>query len=582
MKRGFGNVLTFVLCVAFVALQAQKVKFTSSTDKKSYYDFEIIQLTYSIENASYKGVQMPSSPDFDVVDHSVNSMSHQSFFFGNGQSQSSSVEKYNVVFQLKSKKKGLVTIPEAILNYKGKVYKSLKLKVEVNGLSISKNESTKDRFIKVSVSNSNPKVGQSFTLSYTLFTVDQISEQAQIKTQGAFQNFGPFTAKTLSNYSASRAQLNGKVYTILELQKHVLTPVKGGSVTIPSFNFDYVSYIIHRQSFLRSTREEVEHKVTAPSVKINVKGLPTAPAGFSGLVGNFKFTLQVDKKSLPVNDAITVKYKVSGIGNFSALSEVNPKWSNSWEVLETNKKKNTTAGSSGESGSVTFEIVAIPRSNGKQEVPGMSLSYFNLKKNRYETMSVSSKEVEVTGVSEVSGGNFQTTNGSKSKVEVLGQDIKYLDLKPVLEGNDKSESLPLFLGVTLLGGIIGGVFIAFRYSPMSETGEQATQRRKKGAYKKAKKVLQLAENELNTDSSMFYTHLEFGLNEFLKDRLDISQKELTQNTVNERLSGLDVPVDKKQWMIDVYAKCAMAKYSPVGVDKKEIFEEVQELVVVLV
>ena len=57
--------LLIILLFFPVFLWAGNVKFSTSSDKKSYFNFEKIYLTYKVENASYEGIEIPKSNDFE-------------------------------------------------------------------------------------------------------------------------------------------------------------------------------------------------------------------------------------------------------------------------------------------------------------------------------------------------------------------------------------------------------------------------------------------------------------------------------------------------------------------------------------
>ncbi|MFT6746703.1 MAG: hypothetical protein ACJAZ2_001047 [Glaciecola sp.] len=577
MKKSKIILLMFLVTLPSV-MMAGKVKFTTYTSKKSYYDFEKIYLTYKVENADYKGVKTPSSGDFEVLNHSVNSSSSRSIVIVNGKRVTKGGTSYEVTFELKPNRKGKIVMPQAVMKYEGKTYKAPAFSVQVTSLNVSQNEASKDRFIKTEVSNSSPYVGQGFTITYTLFTVDEITDAGQLKNAGLFKNFGPFSAKDLQGMTNSRININGRNYLLLVLQKHLLVPIKKGKFKVPSHNLKYVTYKYVNRGFFRTRGEEIPHSVQAPGVTINVKSLPAAPANFSGLVGNFKLNRKLDKKEVLINDALTVKYEISGSGNFSALKDISLNWNKSWEVFEPKTIDAYKVSGYTYSGKITKEYVAIARANGQQDVPGLSMSYFDLSSKKYKQLSVEKTSIEVTGDEDLSTGNV-VYSGYGQNVEIQGTDIRYLNdsYKFVLSERDDFFASKFHHGLSVVLGA-GAFFLLIFYKPKEETKEEVVHKKKKGAYKKAKSILKDAEKALNADDKEFYGKIELAMNNYFMDKFNILPQDFNKDVLHDSLTGLNLPENKVQEFLQLQSKCGMARYSPIGVSKPEVFKEVQEMI----
>ena len=574
------NKLLLIMCfIAMPALMlAGQVKFTTSTSKKTYYDFEHIFLTYKIENADYKGVQIPKSPDFQVLNNSVSSSSSHSVTIINGKRVSQGGSTYNVTFELKPNKKGRVSIPKAVMQYEGKTYSAPGFSVEVTGLDVSSTEASKDRFIKTEVSNYNPYVGQGFTITYTLFTVDEISDGGQLKNAGQFKNFGPFSAKDLEGMTNSRVNINGRNYLLLVLQKHLLVPIKGGKVKIPAHTLNYVTYRYVNRGFFRTRGEEVPHTVQAPLVTINVKSLPKAPADFCGLVGKFSLKRKLDKKEVLINDALTAKYELSGSGNFSSLKPFSLNWNKSWEVFEPKSINGYKVSGHSYVGKITKEYVAIPRANGKQDVPGLSLSYFDLSTKKYKKLSVDKTSIEVTGEEDLSTGNV-VYSGSGQKVEIQGNDIRYLSNEYEFSNGEGSDFFGSQIHHALSVGLgLGSLFLLVFYKPKKQSKEQQISKKKRGAFKKAKSVLKDAEKALSADDKEFYGKIELAMNNYFMDKFNILPQDFNKDILRDSLLRMNLSEDKANEILTLQSKCGMARYSPIGVSKTEVFKEVQEMI----
>lgn len=576
MKR-----ILFVLFLLPFMGWAGPIKFSTSTDKKSYYDFERIYLTYKVENANYEGIELPKSTEFDVVNKRISSSSSSFIIIQNGKRISQGDEIYEVIFELKPKKKGTIHIPQGVLKVDGKTYTSAAFTVEVKEMKVNVDQAGKDRFVNVEVSNSSPYVGQSFTITYTLYTVDQITEGSQFKNPEAFINFGPFTVKELSRLNGSQVNLKGKVYSVVEFQTHLLTPVKAETVTIPSFKIDYTAYKYYRQSWFETRREEVPYSVAAPKVTIKVKALPAPPANFSGLVGRFQSKLKLDKKSLQVNDALTAKYEITGSGNFMALEELPLEWGGVWEVFDPKINDAYQAGSKGYSGKKTFEYVAIPRQGGKYKLPVVDLSYFDLDSKKYLPLKFDVPEIIVEGGTN-SNSSAMTAAVVGKKVKAETNDIRYLKTNFEL-----SESKPFdllaskwFYGFTGLN-VAGLFYLMLFYKPKKYAQEELVSAKQKKAAKKAREILKGAELALHGEEKVFYAKVESALNQFLMDKYVINPADFSQDNVIQKLQQAGVSAGVIEKVVQTQNRCNMARYSPIGVNKEQVYKEVTELLVEL-
>lgn len=136
-------------------------------------------------------------------------------------------------------------------------------------------------------------------------------------------------------------------------------------------------------------------------VPLEVIPLPEAgrPANFGGAVGQFTMKLEADKTTLAQNSSLTLNLNFQGVGNFQAIDSVKLPLPPDFELYEstTNSRGNAPIGIRRELESQkTFQVVAIPRKAGKFEIPPFHWSFYNPKKQAYETLSTQPISLEVT------------------------------------------------------------------------------------------------------------------------------------------------------------------------------------------
>ena len=72
--------------------------------------------------------------------------------------------------------------------------------------------------------------------------------------------------------------------------------------------------------------ETIEHIAKSNNLTIRVDPLPSnnVPKSFTGAVGKFNFDVKLDKNEVELNEAITVKARISGSGNISLIHRIFP------------------------------------------------------------------------------------------------------------------------------------------------------------------------------------------------------------------------------------------------------------------
>jgi len=131
---------------------------------------------------------------------------------------------------------------------------------------------------------------------------------------------------------------------------------------------------------------------------MHIHALPTEgqPAHFTGAIGHLRVTGEAQPASVEVGEPVTLRFTVSGEGNFDyvrcpALPE-DPAWkaympksgTNYTDEARTNAVK-------------TFEQSIIPQVNGTLQLPAATFSYFDPTTKQYVTVPIALPAITVTG-----------------------------------------------------------------------------------------------------------------------------------------------------------------------------------------
>jgi hypothetical protein len=213
-------------------------------------------------------------------------------------------------------------------------------------------------------------VGEPLVLTYWLYTQASVAD-LQFKEAPQYAGFWveDLEREKLSP-SGEAATLEGQSYRRFPILRKLLFPTKAGTLTIPASVFRIG---IQRTSFFDAggTIERPTKPVT-----IAVDPLPDAP-GFSGAVGRFKATASLDRDTVPLGEAATLRFRVEGTGNLKWVDRAPELSVSGAKVFPPQSKSDLRTTDSGVSGSRSWEFVVVPETSGAIEIKPMAFSYFD-------------------------------------------------------------------------------------------------------------------------------------------------------------------------------------------------------------
>ncbi len=101
---------------------------------------------------------------------------------------------------------------------------------------------------------------------------------------------------------------------------------------------------------------------------------------FTGAVGKFNFDVKLDKNEVELNEAITVKARISGSGNISLISLPDIEFPTGFEKYEP-KNSESISRKNVISGRKDIEFIIVPRIPGVKKYNSYRIYYFDLAKN---------------------------------------------------------------------------------------------------------------------------------------------------------------------------------------------------------
>ena len=543
---------------------------------------EQFRLTYTVNTQNVSDFRAGNIPDELEVLIGPNRSMQSSYQMINGHTSSSSSITYTYI--VSATKNGTFTIPPAHVVVDGKSIASNALTIKVSGSAQSYSGSARQRqneddgirdagnqisgsdlFIKVSANKKRVHEQEPILLTYKVYTLVGLTS-----LRGDMPDLKSFYTQEVDlpqQKSFSIETLNGRPYKTTTWSQYVMFPQTTGKLEIPSITFEGIVVQQNRnidpfEAFFNggSGYVEVKKKIQAPGIEIQVDPLPERPANFSGGVGKFTVSAQLDKTETKANDPVSMRIIVSGTGNLKLMKQpvVNlPNDFDKYEPKVTDKSKLTT---NGIEGSMVYDILIVPRHQGKYEIPPVELTYFDTSENAYKTVKSESFTLDVAKGS----GAGAVNDFSGQDLQELNKDIRYIKTGPTNQHSLDDfffGSSGYWIALGLLALVFVSLFIIFRQRAIDNAN--VTRARGKKANKVATRRLKKA-SKLMTDNKPgeFYDEVLRALWGYVGDKLNIPVEQLSHDNISLRLSERHVDETVIGQFIGALDECEFERYAP--------------------
>ena len=543
---------------------------------------EQFRLTYTVNTQNVSDFRAGSIPNELEVLIGPNRSMQSSYQMINGHTSSSSSITYTYI--VCASKNGTYTISPAHIVVDGKTISSNSLTIKVSGSAQSNSGSSRqhrneeeeirdagsqisgsDLFIKVSANKKRVHEQEPILLTYKVYTLVGLTS-----LRGDMPDLKSFYTQEVDlpqQKSFSVETLNGRTYKTTTWSQYVMFPQTTGKLEIPSITFEGIVVQQNRnidpfEAFFNggSGYVEVKKKIQAPGIEIQVDPLPERPANFSGGVGKFNVSAQLDKTETKANDPISMRIIVSGTGNLKLIKQpvVNlPKDFDKYEPKVTDKSKLTT---NGIEGSMVYDLLIVPRHQGQYEIPPVEFTYFDTAENAYKTVKSESFTLDVAKGS----GAGAVNDFSGQDLQELNKDIRYIKT-----GSTNQHSLNDFffgssaywISLCLLAVVFVSLFVIFRQRAIDNAN--VTKARGKKANKVATKRLKKA-SRLMADNmpGEFYDEVLRALWGYVGDKMNIPVEQLSHDNISMRLAEHNVDETVISQFIGALDECEFERYAP--------------------
>ncbi len=594
---------------------AVEIKLTASAPKQ-VGNGEQFQVTYSL-NTTGSGFVSPQFPDFD-------------FLGGPSQSTSMSIangamtQSVSFTFYLRAKKEGTFTIKPAKIKVNGGDVESSSLSITVtkaDPAAAQKRQQQQQRqqlfdpfgdpfgdaepqqqqpqekikangqdiFVRVNVDKHKVYQGEPIIATLKIYTCVGLAGFQDIKFP-AFTGFWSEEIQSNTQIDLKPETIDGVQYNVGTFKQLVLTPQKSGSVTIDAFEVDAV--VQQRTNRRRSIFdvfggvENVEVKLKSQPTKVDVIAWPSPkPDNFTGISGRLKMTVSLDKATTKTNEAVNLKLSIGGSGNLKLLEAPKLTFPPDIEAYDPKTNDKVNVNQAGISGNRTFEYLLIPRYAGDFKLGPFEVSYFDLDKKQYVTLSQPEIVLHVDkGVGQAEGPSvIASTN--KEDLKIIGQDIRYIKngTPSYTKHGEYFYGSPIHLAGMVLPLSFFGLFVVVANRRKKQQADMGFVKNRR-ATKLARKRLAKAEKLLKANNTNeFYEEVSRALWGYVGDKLLIEVSELTKDNVKEKLLQRGTKEELTDSFLKTLNDAEFARYAPsaAGVSPNQVLESAIKTIVEL-
>lgn len=547
---------------------------------------EQFRLTYSINTQDVSEFRAGNIPEELEVLIGPNRSMQSSYQIVNGHTTSSSSITFTYI--VVAVKNGTYTIPAAHATVNGKSIASNTLTIKVSGTARSQANggnsqrqrdadgvemrdagsriSGSDLFIKVSANKKRVFEQEPILLTYKVYTLVSLTQ-----LEGKMPDLKGFHTQEVDlpqQKSFKVETVNGRPYRTVTWSQYVMFPQLTGKLQIPSITFNGIVVQQNRnidpfEAFFNggSGYIEVKKQIQAPGIEIQVDPLPTRPANFSGGVGRFSVTAQLDKKQVKANDPVKLRITVSGTGNLKLIKQPEVAFPKDFDKYDAKITDNTKITANGLTGSMVYDILAVPRHQGKYEIPPVEFVFFNTTTHKYETIKTDGFTLDVAkgaGTASVSSYDGQ------EDLQLLNKDIRHIKLGDVDQSSTNDfffESTGYLVSLIVLVLIFISLFIIFRQRAIENAN--ITKRRAGKANKVATKRLKKASKLMAANKpGEFYDEVLRALWGYVGDKLNMPVEQLSHDNISQRLAERNVGEDTISQFIGALDECEFERYAP--------------------
>jgi len=585
----------FIILNAVASGFSQGLKVQVSKNKLSLGEY--LEVKYIIDGGNDRNFKTGSFNNFKIA-QGPNSSSNMQWING----KFSQKKTYSYV--LLPQKEGILQIPQASVQIKGRLYKSAPIKIVVKKDALYDQQQKKAKqtqgkledfvYLKVEAAKDTIYKGEQLIVNYNLYTAYQVKNFNIVETP----SFTGFWQRDLidGNYPQRSTYIKGKQFTIVGLKKLALFPQVTGNIELEPITVEGNVRVKVNNTNNRRRRstdpfdqffndpnfsspfgsyKNIHKKITSEPFNLVILPLPEPEKSevFTGAVGRFNIGANLDKRQLKTDEAATLKITITGDGNLKLFDAPNVNFPDELEVFDVKVSENIYTNGGSVRGSKIFEYPIIPRKQGRYIIPKIEWSYFDIKTEKYKVYTVGPFTINV-----LKGDDYKDNESTyvESKSEIAPIKTEFNIVKNTKTYWVKS---PIGVGLTLLPILMMPLlFFIRRQRDINKPSEDEIKFNK--ANKVALKKLEKAKSYIKKDDDkLFYNEVIHSIWGYMNDKFELLNSEMNKDNIYDKLLENNISNTIAEETKQLVSNCEMSIFAPGAVqfNKKEIYTQALNL-----
>ncbi len=570
--------------------------------------------------------QLPEFQDFIVLQYLP--LSHQIFQSGTTIEISKTTGAV-----LKPTRVGTFTIPPPTVVFNNKTYQGNSVTVEIvkESVDVLPRELAELNIISATTDNAQVNkwlngrlfilaraipaevyIGQPLTLSYYIYSDGvEITAPRLIMPEPQLTDFLKYPLKEPNELKLVRQAVGERLYNVALIRSLALIPTKTGTfsleplrmncrVALPDFLrqqsprrrgfFDdspWDSFFDDSFFFSPFDRNLISAVMSSQPVEIKVLPVPEpVPANYSGTVGNYSLTAQVDRQTANEDELITLKIKFTGSGYVESVAEPKLPSLPDFDVFSSRSKSNVMVVGENLGGEKEFEYVLRPKRPGNIFIPPIEYVLFNPESRSFQTLTTNKISLEIAAVKKeqplfVAAGGKKDNLGARSgdtentSIMTIGKDINYIheDGFKAIKGSGYIFNNSIILTLQLLPALFVVIAVLYRQRQLQLAADRGLARRRYARDVAGKRLRQAKNAIKHANTDLFFAEISRALRGFIADKLNKPDASLTVDEAINELCLHSIPFEYCQQIRKILDLCDTARYSPI----KPSVSEMQQL-----
>jgi len=378
----------------------------------------------------------------------------------------------------------------------------------------------------------------------------------------------------LGDQRMQRVERNGNTYNASLVDRKLLYANRDGKLTIDPAVFDLV---VSTGGFMN------EQKVRRETKPLELEILPLPQEGqpdfFSGAVGLFELASEVDTSELAVGETLSLKYILSGDGNFSAIQTLDIEaLQEHFEVFDGGAPLVEKA--NGRITKKTWVYALVPKSEGTFEVPPVTFSYFDLTKKDYVTLNTEAKTINVKPGSRLPD-QLRTGDATAPDPETR-EDTSLRFIHFNAEGwktHSFAHRNPMSLVYLLTALLVGNLLILFTKRARESWMGKREELKPMLAFKEFQSRSKQLRKRASGDDPEFFSDLSSAMMDYFGSKMGRAGQGLLLDEIERYLEERGAPETLYRDLVDCVESCDFARFTPASsTSRDQILQRVQDVV----